>query len=311
LLKFILPALETACSSSLVSRALSLFNTRSNLLKAGACFKVTNLVQYLQCIIFYGSMGMNLSSKDFVCYFHKLLECPLILAEFFPLEPSTTAGLFGFRFCLFRLAKLNIKFLSTILNNDFNPNQFETEAMQDERLMSLSLDMGQRKRHFKFLKEMNINHEDIEKKLKEKPDLLYRQPITNEEALLLVQVKATSPQMADSLAFLNFAKIHRASVYIIHHGCLTLVKNEKGETISEKISLLEMIKKAEETISKDKYSETEKMDRLNEIFPEYIDFNMFMEICSTEHADNLEYCSKERNLFTKIPIRKTGNTRTL
>jgi len=176
--------------------------------------------------------------------------------------------------------------------------------MQDERLMSLSLDMGQKKRHFKFLKEMDIQHEDIEKKLKEKPDLLYRQPISNDEALLLVQVKATSPKMAASLAFLNFAKIHRASVYIIHHNCLTLVKNEKGETISEKISLLEMIEKAQETISKDKYSDVEKMNRLNEIFPEHIDFNMFMEISSAEHAENLEYCSREKIYSKKFQFRK-------
>ena len=64
LIKFILPALEPACSSSLISRTLSLFNTRSNCVKAGACFKLTSIIQFLQLLVHYGSFQSLFRQTD-------------------------------------------------------------------------------------------------------------------------------------------------------------------------------------------------------------------------------------------------------
>jgi len=227
---------------SLSGRIDTMSNLRRQIVESGGSMNLSYLVQSLQCLIHYETLGCSVSPL-FKNYSETLMSCKHHALGYFPIESIRTCGLLGTQYAFYNLLKNNE---STRKAESYLMNSSKIAMTKFGPSVKISFKIGEQGSYKKFRERIKkLTGDDIKvhrKAINENPRCLYMGVESKDEMMALLSIKATDPAAALGFTYETSCKVYRTSEYLLSTGCVGKMRKEEDGTIEyTKYSLLRML----------------------------------------------------------------------
>nr|WPR16587.1 MAG: RNA-dependent RNA polymerase [Spider peribunya-like virus 2] len=247
-IKFVAQACRTHVSDRFETRLNVMSTLRGQVFEASGSSLMAAYCQSAQARCHYITMGLG-SHKLFKSCEELLLSRPHPTLGFFLVEPELMCGMFGQNFSLYLACRRSP--IVRALTKKFSVSSSLSMMEIDASICKLSITQGSTTRYRQMLDRMGVDLNAEMEFFDNNPEVLCRNPQSQEELIHRLRVKAATPSVADSFEFLTDSKLHAASSYVLHTDCVSKMtrvvtgRNEEGKLVSEvtmeKLSLFKIL----------------------------------------------------------------------
>jgi len=236
--------LETALVERFAERMRMFYNMLSQALEGGASTFECSIFQMCQAWMHYKLLGLG-NNPLFLSFQQKIISAPFPSIGFYPLDMDVLAGIGGFDFQLYCLAKFSNfgKYAKSFEFNDLD-NIIDYTGKRStgisQNLKSVRIGFGKLTLWKTLLSRVDLGElSEVIEKVDENPMLVFGRHTTWEEDKVSILLKLFSPGVKSSLS--NFQPAIRmmvASAYLLNRPCFTQISElelVESQTFSEVI----------------------------------------------------------------------------
>nr|QIK03944.1 RNA-dependent RNA polymerase [Tenuivirus sp.] len=259
-IKWVIAGLKISEADSMIGRQEEMTSARSKILEGGGVISTCYIVNISQALLFYRMNGFTVN-VHFDLYSSLIGTCPDPNLGFFLLDPVVASGTLSANYNEYVLIK-NSPQLSNrykvLLTTQIKDRSEKDEETGRSKLMaentsislltrSLIITFGSSKR-WERIQEQLIPMDEVTKRLKQDPGLLYRAAENKEEVRVKLTIKHHGPGVVSSLGRFNAAsRTLSQSVYVISRPVFyNFAIKSKDNAKASKVSL---IKELAQTVS--------------------------------------------------------------
>jgi hypothetical protein len=305
LIKFVVSSVQMHVDPRLEGRFFTNATLRSQVLENCGSYMLTSIIQLCQMRLHYIALGC-VNNKLWYKFQEVLCKKPHTSSGFMTLEPDIICGALGMDFANYLFYKSNKK--SWLLQQKLFKNFGVDYDVSGSPTSRIFLTYGQNTKYYSFLNNIGLKNkvaelENIDKKLKDNIQLLYRQAENSSECLIKLIIKSSSPEIAQAFSFLDSSKVFASSVYLIQDSCFHFVNRKKDNEDLNTISKMSLFKWASDLEPDDDFNENLFLTN----FPAHEFYNALYEKIKNLNLTDLHLTARRRRIFISTPIPKSNS----
>jgi hypothetical protein len=226
-IKWSFAAMQYKTSSSTVERQLQDHNLINDLIANGCSTLVANDIQFLCLVNHYDCLGsMTMKPNTFYQLAQEISTLKHPIGWFYFLSNEKISTTLGYQFTKYWNLR---QFVETRKCEVLSRKSLIGETSDiGGKSYNVKMRVGDSHKYYKFInEEIKVDIEEIENKIKENPEFMFRQSNYIEEEKMKIVAKAHAPGAEKSFSFDSGSKQHSMASYISNKPCITVSTKEE------------------------------------------------------------------------------------